>query len=85
MGENQKKHLFLDGKSLVSPPGYQDSRGWQRIREGLAEPWVWLGLENSRGLVGPDQFFLQKELSIAKTEYVAHCYISASQINKIGS
>jgi hypothetical protein len=51
------KFLFVWGKSLISPPGFQDTMGRQRIRKGLAEPVVWLGLEDFRSLVGTDQFF----------------------------
>jgi len=59
MRENQEKYRFLDEKSLISPPGFQDTMGRQRIRKGSAEPVVWLVLEDFRGLVGADQSFLQ--------------------------
>jgi hypothetical protein len=40
----------------------------------LAEPLAWLVLEDLRGLVGPDQSFVQEELISLGCGYAVHCY-----------
>jgi hypothetical protein len=64
--------LSLDNNLIVTP-GYQDTMGWQRFGKGLEETWLWLGLEDFRGLVGADQSFLQEELIRPESDYVANC------------